>query len=107
VEILEKGKAARDHGAAFDRLEEGRLNFADLEKVTFDDGGRFALDDVVKDVMGITDCLFFVGNGWAFEVWAPEAFLASDIGSRMGKIRCKSLLDQYRANPKTPNRAGA
>ena len=104
AEITADGQAARARGEAFDRLEHGRINAGDIETVTFDDGGRFALPDDIRNEMGIADCLFFIGNIWAFEVWAPQIFLDSGQGSRMSRMRCRSELDKWLASPKNPNR---
>jgi MraZ protein len=75
---------------------------AGVESITFDDGGRFALPDDVKRLMGITDCLFFVGAIWTFEVWSPQRFLDSGQGSEILHARCCAALAEWETNPKRP-----
>jgi DNA-binding transcriptional regulator/RsmH inhibitor MraZ len=106
-EISDDMRAARALGNAFDRHALGRIHGADVEDVTFDDGGRFGLPEDIRQIMGITDCLFFVGAIWSFEIWAPQRFLEAGQGSELSRMRCRRFLEQWEQNPKNPNRKGA
>jgi MraZ protein len=102
AEIEADRQAARQRGEAFDLHARARESVAGVESITFDDGGRFALPDDVKRLMGITDCLFFVGAIWTFEVWSPQRFLDSGQGSEILHARCRAALAEWETNPKRP-----
>jgi MraZ protein len=97
--------AARALGQSVDRHRRARDLVAGVERITFDDGGRFAIPDEIREMMGIEDCLFFVGAIWTFEIWSPERFLASDHGSEIARVRCRKAMAEWEANPKNPRKA--
>lgn len=107
AEIEAQVAAARALGNPVDRHRLARDMAAGIARITFDDGGRFSIPEEIAEMMGIDDCLFFVGAFWTFEVWAPERFLASDHGSEFERTRCRKLLEEWRANPKNPRLAKA
>jgi DNA-binding transcriptional regulator/RsmH inhibitor MraZ len=102
AEIEADRAAARQRGEPFDLHARARESVAGVESITFDDGGRFALPDDIKSLMGITDCLFFIGAIWTFEVWSPERYLESGQGSEILQARCRAALAEWAANPKRP-----
>jgi MraZ protein len=99
--------AARQHGQNVDRHRRAVDMVAGVERVTFDDGGRFSLPDEVLELMGIDDCLYFVGAIWTFEIWSPQRYLDSGNGSEISRMRCRKAIAEWDANPKNPRRKGA
>ncbi|HEX7856580.1 MAG TPA: hypothetical protein VF503_23125 [Sphingobium sp.] len=104
AEIEAEVSAARARGEALDRHRRAVDMVAGVERVTFDDGGRFGLPDEIRELMGIDDCLWFVGAIWTFEVWSPERYLASGQGTELSRIRCRKAMDEWAVNPKNPKR---
>lgn len=104
AEIVAEVDAARTHGKDMDRHRRAVSMVADVERVTFDDGGRFSLPDEVREIMGIDDMLWFVGAIWTFEIWSPQRYLDSGQGSEISRLRCRKAMAEWAANPKNPNR---
>lgn len=50
----------------------GEETFAPLQRVVFDKAGRMVLTALLREVAGIEDWAFFVGNGPYFDIWSPE-----------------------------------
>ena len=104
-EIEAEVAAARTRGEALDRHRRAVDMVAGVERITFDDGGRFGLPDEIRELMGIDDCLWFVGAIWTFEIWAPTRYLESGQGTELSRLRCRKAMDEWAANPKNPRRA--
>jgi len=49
---------------------------AQSERLGIDGEGRIILSETFKDMAGITDRVTFVGQGYKFQIWEPERFLA-------------------------------
>lgn len=77
-QVVEMERVAREKGTEFDAEAEREARFADLEDLNFDDGGRFFMPPDIKDMMGITDCIVFVGTSRHIQMWNPEKLLASE-----------------------------
>jgi len=77
-QVVEMERSAREKGAAFNAEAEREARFADLEDLNVDDGGRFVVPGDIKDMMGITDTIVFVGTSRHIQMWNPEALLASE-----------------------------
>lgn len=77
-QVVEMERAAREKGADFDAEAEREARFADMEDLNFDDGGRFFMPPDIKDMMGITDTVVFVGASRHIQMWDPQALLASE-----------------------------
>ncbi|NNC71320.1 MAG: hypothetical protein HKN78_00400 [Sphingomonadaceae bacterium] len=50
----------------------GANTFAPLQRVVFDKAGRMVLNGLLRDITGIGDFAFFVGNGLVFDIWEPS-----------------------------------
>lgn len=107
AEIEAEVIAARARGETLSRHHRARNTVGDVERVTFDDGGRFSLPDEIKELMGIDDCLYFVGAIWTFEIWSPARYLESGLGSELSRLRCRKAMAEWDANPKNPKRGAA
>ncbi|MET0364250.1 MAG: division/cell wall cluster transcriptional repressor MraZ [Sphingobium sp.] len=105
AEIEAEVIAARARGEALDRHRRAVDMVAGVERVTFDDGGRFGLPDEIRELMEIDDCLWFVGAIWTFEIWSPSRYLASGFGTQLARLRCQKAMDEWASNPKNPRRS--
>ena len=92
-DIIDRQRAARERGEPFDAEVEREKYFADLEDLNFDDGGRFFMPDDIKQMMGITDAVVFVGIGGNKQMWDPQTLLASEGRSR----RVRNTVEQFLA----------
>lgn len=92
-EILAEQRSARERGEDFDAEAAREKHFADLEDLNFDDGGRFFMPEDIKQMMGITDAIVFVGLGVHIQMWDPKALLASEGRSR----RVRNMVEQFLA----------
>ncbi len=106
-EIEAEVVAARTLGTTIDRHRRAASTAGDVERITFDDGGRFSLPDEFREIMGIDDMLWFVGAIWTFEIWSPQRFLDSGQGSAISRLRCSKAMNDWAVNPKNPNRKAA
>lgn len=106
-EIEEEAALARAQGQPFNKHQRAAQLTGSVQNVVFDDGGRFALPDPLKRMMGIENSLFFVGALWTFEIWSPERFVTSDYGSDYMRLLCQQEMDDWAANPKNPMAKGA
>jgi DNA-binding transcriptional regulator/RsmH inhibitor MraZ len=97
--------AARARGESLDRHRKAVEAVASVERITFDDGGRFSLPDEIRELMGVEDSLWFVGAIWTFEIWAPQRYLDSGQGTPLSQVRCRKAMEDWAANPKNPKRA--
>ncbi|MPT47576.1 MAG: division/cell wall cluster transcriptional repressor MraZ [Sphingobium sp.] len=77
-QVLEMERAARDRGESFDAEAEREARFADMEDLNFDDGGRFIMPPDIRDMMGITDAIVFVGTSRHIQMWDPQSLLDSE-----------------------------
>lgn len=77
-QVVEMERSAREKGVAFDAEAEREARFADLEDLNFDSGGRFFMPPDIKDMMGITDAIVFVGASRHIQMWDPETLLKSE-----------------------------
>lgn len=53
-----------------------RLYNTQAVATTVDETGRLVLSAKLKDKLGLTDKVFFAGNGDTFEIWHPETYHA-------------------------------
>lgn len=93
-EIAADQSAARERGEEFDAEAAREKHFADLEDLNFDDGGRFFMPDDIKQMMGITDAIVFVGLGVHIQMWDPRTLLESGRGTR----RVRNMVEQFLAD---------
>jgi MraZ protein len=105
ADIEAEVSSARSRGESLDRHRRAVDMVAGVERVTFDDGGRFSLPDEVRELMDIDDSLYFVGAIWTFELWSPERYLASGQGTQLSQLRCRKAMAEWAENPKNPKRA--
>ena len=75
VEKLEQ--QAYEAGRPFNADLERENRLGTIEDVNFDDGGRFFLHPDIKEEAQIDDAIFFYGVGRYFQIWKPEALVAS------------------------------
>ncbi len=98
AEIDAMAEAARARGEAFDRHRASKKLAAHTETVTFDDGGRFAIPDDIRQAMGMGDELVFVGATDTFEIWSTERFKAeSEDANAIQIARCEAFQREYAA----------
>lgn len=90
-EVVEEQRAARERGERYDAEAAREERFADLEDLNFDDGGRFFVPPDIKEMMGITDALVFIGIGRHIQMWNPHTLLASEGRSR----RVRNAVEQF------------
>lgn len=99
--LAERAKAearvALERGLEFDAHRLNARTHGNVVDINFDDGGRFALPLGIGPLMGISEHMFFVGANDTFEIWAPERFLESDLGTEFQRMQCRALLGQSRA----------
>lgn len=66
--------------ADFDTPEEEamtRLRYIGLaRRLAVEDGGRFVLAKDLREALGLSDAVHFVGDGGTFQIWEPGAFAA-------------------------------
>ena len=69
------------------------------EVIKYDKEGRMVLTDSIRAHAGITDQVTFVGQGYKFQIWEPERFLAyrEEAKNRLRNIR-RSLGSSHRAS---------
>lgn len=69
------------------------------EILKIDQDGRVVLTDSIKDHAGIADRVTFVGQGYKFQIWEPDRFVAyrEEAKARLRDIR-KRLLPDHRAS---------
>lgn len=72
-----------------------RRAFGAVERAPFDASGRFILSSYFRAKAGITNWAFFCGSGETFEIWSPEALLATT-DPELEELRdaCEFLLAQ-------------
>jgi MraZ protein len=63
----------------------------DSEVLRLDQDGRVMLTDTIKRHAGIADAVTFVGQGYKFQIWEPERFLAF---REEAKVRSRELRKQ-------------
>lgn len=92
-----------DYLEAFDVFSEERevLSTALLgesESLKIDKDGRVVLSEAIKSHTGIKDAVAFVGNGFKFQIWAPERYeiYRADAAKRSIELR-KSIAAARRA----------
>ena len=68
------------------------------EILKIDQDGRVVLSDAIKDHAGIADRVTFVGQGYKFQIWEPDRFVAyrEEAKNRLRDIR-KRLAPGHRA----------
>lgn len=69
------------------------------EVIKYDKEGRMVLTDSIRAHAGIADQVTFVGQGYKFQIWEPERFLAyrEEAKNRLRDIR-RSLGSSHRAS---------
>ncbi len=98
AEIDAMAEAARSRGEAFDRHSAAKKLAAHTETVTFDDGGRFAIPDDIREAMGMGDELVFIGATDTFEIWSTERFKAESGDANTIQLkRCEAFQRDYAA----------
>lgn len=70
-------RLAEDAGREADPRAKRRA-FGIVEKVAFDDSGRFVIPPFFKQKAKIGSWAFFAGSGDAFDIWSPEVLLKTD-----------------------------
>ncbi|KFL48520.1 putative MraZ protein [Sphingobium sp. ba1] len=92
-EVAELERLAREANRPFngDLERENRLSM--IEDVNFDDGGRFFLHPDIKEEVGITDAVVFLGVGLYFQLWDPKALVASPDRPAVIRNKAKRWLD--------------
>lgn len=59
--------------------------------VPFDGSGRFVLPEDLFALAGVSDQLYFRGNGKYFTIWAPEALYEAGDNWKAAQTACRSL----------------
>ncbi len=101
-----RARVALDRGEPFNRALEKMRTFGNALKVNFDDAGRFAFDDVLREMMGVSDSLCFIGAGDTFMVWQPAQFLESGLGTEYQRRSCAAALKALGEGSRRAKRAG-
>ena len=96
-QVIEMERAARDRGEGFNAEAEREARFADMEDLNFDDGGRFIMPPDIRDMMGITDAIIFVGTSRHIQMWDPQTLLNSDGRSPRVRHAVQRFLDERAA----------
>lgn len=91
--------ALRSGNADFDAEKLASDMYASYD-VPFDGSGRFVLPEDLAALGGVTDQLYFRGNGKFFTVWAPEQLYEMDQGWRVAQTACRSLAAKELAKAK-------
>jgi len=68
---------AMQAGQAFDR-DERMLQMFDCLEVSFDTSGRHVLPRHLRELVGISEAVYFQGAGPFFTLWAPAVLMAQD-----------------------------
>ena len=71
---------------------------AQSERVGIDGEGRIILSEIFKDLARITERVTFVGQGYKFQIWEPDLFLAYR-DKAMARVR--ALRQGSRSEPQT------
>jgi MraZ protein len=95
VDVLDR--EARAAGRPFNADLEREQRLGTIEDVNFDDGGRFFLHPDIKEECGITDTAFFYGVGRYFQIWKPEALVASPERPALIRNKVRRWLDSRAA----------
>lgn len=61
-------------------------------ELAFDGEGRILLPDSLRSIAGITDAVSFVGLGYRFQMWEPNAYTAEYANARTLAHKSRSLL---------------
>ncbi len=64
-----------------------------------DKDGRITLPDDLREDAGITDSVVFVGQGFKFQIWAPEQFASRQKDARARLKEVTRALGSRRATP--------
>lgn len=89
-ELKEEQELAIRAGKEFDADKRASDIYASYE-VPFDGSGRFVLPEDLTALAGVTDQLYFRGNGRFFTVWSPESLYEMDDSWKAAQTACKSL----------------
>ena len=75
-----------------------QMQFFAFDDVPFDDSGRFVMPRHMMDLVGISDAVYFHGNGPMFSMWDPQTLLGLD-GEHLvtAQAHCASLLAASKA----------
>jgi MraZ protein len=65
--------------------------YAEAVMVSLDPEGRFVLPDLVRQPLGITDAVTFVGRRSTFQLWHPDAYEARREESRVRRLQRYSM----------------
>ncbi|MDF7775908.1 division/cell wall cluster transcriptional repressor MraZ [Sphingomonas sp. AOB5] len=71
-----------------------RRAFGIVEKVAFDDSGRFVIPPFFKQKAQIGSWAFFNGSGETFDIWAPEVLMKTDLVDEDVREICEYLCQQ-------------
>lgn len=87
-------------GQPFDR-DERMFQMFDCHEVGFDPSGRHVLPRHLRDLVTITEAVFFQGSGLWFTLWAPEVLMAQQ-GPQWASAQaaCASLLADLGGKPR-------
>lgn len=96
-EVEELERLAREANRPFNGDLERENRLGSIEDVNFDDGGRFFLHPDIKEEAQITDVAFFYGVGRYFQIWNPEALVASPERPALIRNKVQRWLDQRAA----------
>ena len=99
-QVVEMERSARENGTAFDAEAEREARFADLEDLNFDSGGRFFMPPDIKEMMGITDTIVFVGASRHIQMWDPQTLLDSEGRSPRVRHAVQKFLADRKAGAK-------
>jgi len=90
--------AGGDYDEGLEALE--RMIFGRAQLLSYDSTGRIVLPKALRDAAGISDKATFVGRGRNFEIWNPEAQVATLEG-----VRDLALANRHRLRRRPQGRA--
>lgn len=75
--------------------EATRLRYIGLARqISVEDGGRFVLAKDLREALGLTDAVHFVGDGGTFQLWEPGTFAgrhAPAVKAKPKKLSMRSI----------------
>lgn len=93
ADIEREEEIAVARGDSYDRDDANRRKFGLVETVSLDGSGRFILPPFLKQLSGLDRNAFFHGAGDYFEIWNPEALMASGDSYAPLKQACSFYLE--------------
>ena len=61
--------------------------YAESVLVQLDPEGRFSLPDMVRQTLGISETVMFVGKGAVFQIWHPDVYAAHRAEARARRLQ--------------------